>query len=1044
MIVRTDNNANRDQDGRVIATLGPPVANLVIDSDNDFASVTILDRNLFVSITTIGDQAAAVVSESSDIKLRLTLSNTLDEDIDLQVGLNYQVTLGYMGDIPTLGPTSVTIPGGQRVQEFTVSGLDDRIAVQPVREVTVSVDAADDYTVSPDFPAVQLEVTNDDIAMVSISPVRDAITEGDDAVFEVTLNTETAVAAAISIEFVAAEFTGRGSFFGVGDLVSVVETFAAGETSVLVTVPTIDNNFSALDTSLTAFVTGISGSELQPSNTEGSATIMILDDASMVSVTIPGGGDSIQVSEGVGSVRLQLNIIPANVSRDLQVNVLYSGDVGGLTGNFTSDNVPDISAVITVPPNNRSYEFFVPVVDDRIAAELIRRATVSVTAGLGYQVDVEGSSVEIAVEDNEGKATVSISAVNDLVLEDKEVVFEITKDLDLDTTQTGVGITLTEALFLQLDYVRSSGYYFDLILPVLTEGGKLYYFLERRGIPGDVTGSPPTTQDRISGSSDRFSGISAFSYTIQRDIFNARELFTGESRIIRATQEGSHDGTDDARSVVIETVDENTVPTAPEFPFDYTPDIPPGERYTLIMPTANEYIALYGDLLRSKGKGTPPGWSTDANYCSATENPDSTSSEEGYFTVDMADGRLQGTSHIRDSDSYRCFIAVQVIHPIELTFSPGAAMSTIRRTVPTAFDGSDALTRDSVVSAQIHLPSTAPLLQLSSQTRSTVNVLDDDVGVSIALGTGVSDNMVTEGEMVSLQFVFSYSTNEHQVPREVNLRYEDDSGGLLGEPFVVEVPAGGGTSYAFEVPVLDDEIAVQADRNIDIVVMPGVGYQLGATPSETLSVMDNDIVQVSIAPVNDVITEGENAVFEVTLDREIAAVQASVQVEFSSDNDFFEFFIFGDRFIETRNLNFGEDRVSQEVFIETDNDQIRELDGAVSARLVLVPGSPLTNFAVDSGRLTILDNDSVVSITTDSGAVSMTISESDNIDNIVLQLNIPNPVARPLQVTLSYAGNPELLELLGEPLVVEVPANMTEHEFRVPVINDDDCCATQP
>ena len=1024
--VGTDNNANRDPNGTVIATLEDPI-NLAIDSANASTSVTILDRNLFVSITRIEDDPAAVVLESSDVRLRLSLSERLDAGADNALDVN----LGYAGDILTLGPTSVTIPGGQREHEFTVSGLDDRIAVQPIREVIVSVATGDDYTVSDSSNEVRLEVMNDDIAMVSISPVRDAITEGDDAVFEVTLNIETAVAAAISIEFAPAEFTGNGRFFDVGDLVPVVETFAAGKTSVLVTVPTIDNNFSALDTSLIAFVTGISGSELQPSNTdtEGSATIMILDDASKVSVTTLGGRNSIQVSEGVGSVRLQLNIIPANVSRDLQVNVLYSGDVGGLTGNFTSDNVPDISAVVTVPANNRSYEFSVPVVDDRIAAELIRRATVSVRTGLGYQV--EGSSVEIAVEDNESSATVSISAVNDLVLEDNEVVFEITKDLDLDTTQTGVGITLTEALFLQLDYERSSGYYFDLILPVLTEGGKLYYFLERRGIPGDVTGSPPTTQDKISGRSDRFSGISAFSYEIQRNIFNGR----GSGTEIEATQPRGHDGTNDARSVVIETVKEGPAPGSP-FPFDYTPDIPPGERYTLIMPTADEYIALYNDLLLSKGKGTPPGWSTDANYCSATQILPVVVGSEPYFTVDMANGTLEeDPSRIEGADRYSCFIAVQVIHPIELTFSPGAAMSTIRRTVPTTFTGSNALTRDSVVSAQIHrLPSSTAPLQLSSQTRSTVNVLDDDVEVSIELGAGVSDNIVTEGGMVSLQFAFSYSINEHQVPREVNLSYADASG-PLGEPFVVEVPAGGGNSYAFEVPVLDDEIAGQSDRNVDIVVMQGVGYRVGNDFSETLRVMDNDIVLVSIAPVKDVITEGDFAVFRVTLDQEIAN-QAGVQVEFSSDNDFFENFFFGFGFTNTKLLTFNPGDVSREVSVGTQDDPIRESDGAVSARLVSISGSTLMNFAVDSGRLTILDNDSVVSITTNRGEDSMTISESDNIDNIVLQLNIPNPVARPLQVTLSYAGNPELLELLGEPLVVEVPANMTEHEFRVPVIND--------
>ena len=147
------------------------------------------------------------------------------------------------------------------------------------------------------------------------------------------------------------------------------------------------------------------------------------------------------VTESTRFVTLQLEASRLT-SIPLTVDLLYTADVGALTGEPSSTPTPDINTTVTLDTDiTTRHTFEVEVKDDRIAAEGTRTAQVVLQLGDGYTVSDTDNTVEIAVEDDD-VATVSISSVRDQVTESDDIEFIITKDLIADTV-TSVNIAFT-------------------------------------------------------------------------------------------------------------------------------------------------------------------------------------------------------------------------------------------------------------------------------------------------------------------------------------------------------------------------------------------------------------------------------------------------------------------------------------------------------------------------------------------------------------------------------------------------------------------------
>ena len=396
-------------DGSLIAELIAVTSPIELGST--VSKVVIQHNNSVVTITGPNEESSVTVDENSSVTLALNVTPQINQSRD--VNLSY---MNVISGVPKM--RTITVPAGRTSRSFSIPVGDDDIAAQSTRFFNVLLEPGDGYVVGTPS-SVAVSVLNEDTATVSISPVRDTITEGEDAVFKVTLDIATAVPADVRVGF---EFTGNEESLDAMDLGPVVVTFAAGETSTEVTVATNNNNNLVMDSSLSATLTDVTGSPLLISSTQRSATIMILDDTPVIGVTTLKGGDSIQVLESTGRVTLQLNINPT-VNQDLAVNVLYSGDRGALTGDFSSVTLANISTVVKVPANAATQTFDVEVIDDRIAAEGTRTANIMLQPGVDYTVSDTASTVTIAVEDDD-VATVSISPAIGTVTEGDTITID--------------------------------------------------------------------------------------------------------------------------------------------------------------------------------------------------------------------------------------------------------------------------------------------------------------------------------------------------------------------------------------------------------------------------------------------------------------------------------------------------------------------------------------------------------------------------------------------------------------------------------------------
>ena len=914
-----------------------------------------MHNNLEVTIAGPTGLSSVTVDENSSATLVLNLTPQINQSRD--------VNLSYMDAIfGTTEMRTITVPAGRTSQSFQIFVGDDDIAAQSTRVFSVTVEPGYGYVVGKPS-SVAVSVLDNDTATVSISPVRDTITEGEDAVFKVMLDIKTAVAASVGVEF---EFIGDDESVAAMNLDFVVVTFDEGATSTEVIVPTNNNHNLVMDSSLSATLTNEINSPLLISSTQRSATIMILDGTPVVGVTTLDGDDSIQVLESTGRVTLQLNINPT-FNRALDVNVLYSGDPGALTGAFT-DSVQNMSTV-TVSTNVATQTFDVEVIDDQIA-EFIRRVNVSVIAGLNYKV-AASSSVEIAVVDDD-VATVSISPVRDTVTEGDTIVFTVTRDLAA-AQATSISLTLT----YNGDFFSTAGNTLNLdngdgIHLNLTgrhkRNGKVYYYLDHSG------DSNPDNLDQIT-------------HILLDNLLN-----DGADTI--NTQPNGHDGSNDERSVII-------------------------DGYALVLPTAAEIQAF----LTAGNNEVPDGWANGEFYWAA--GPFNVAdTREFHESVEVPGGDV---SDAVDSTARYVFFQVLTAQRTTIVNLPAEPMGTVMVEVAT-IDMDDSITDGSLIAELELIEQDDSPIKLGS-TVSEVAILHNNAVITITGPTGLSSVTVDENSSVTLVLNVMPQIDQS---RDVNLSYVGIISGTT-ETTTIRVPAGS-TSHRFSILVGGDDIAAQSTRAFNVTVEPSPGYVVGTSSSVAVSVLNDDPAVVSVFAVSDIVYEGETALFRVQVSNEIAT-SLTVIIDLTTIGNF-------GISPGSTNLVITAGNTTASLTFMTDDDETGEAYGSLIATIdspLALPESisgvkPTISTTNSSATVTILDDDLdlSVSITTLDENTSTTVSESDEV---MLRLMLSDAINRSLRVNLSYARDTKILGV-DSPSFVDVPAEMTTHNFTVFVIND--------
>ena len=297
----------------VMNSLDPsdPIAGVEPTINTNPARVTIRDDDMpvFVSITTLEGEASTTISEADDeITLRLALSRDINQLLE--------VTLNSVGDSRLVAgvPAVVEVSSNTRTQDFTVA-INDIIVAQPDRNIDISVVMGMGYIPSTDVNTVSVDVIDDDTATVTISPVSESITGGDEAKFNVILGLVTAVDVEIGIKV---EF--GGDFITDDDRGLTTVTVLAGGMSTRLSVQTMENMGTAVNSSLVATLVAVSHTDLEI-GTPSSARVEI-NALSPLSITatptvlsLVEGGASTEINvrlsripEGSDSVTVMINL----------------------------------------------------------------------------------------------------------------------------------------------------------------------------------------------------------------------------------------------------------------------------------------------------------------------------------------------------------------------------------------------------------------------------------------------------------------------------------------------------------------------------------------------------------------------------------------------------------------------------------------------------------------------------------------------------------------------------------------------------------------
>ena len=303
---RTINDETEEAYGSLIATIDSPLAlpesvsgvKPTISTTNSSATVTILDDDLDLSvrITTLDDNASTTVSESDEvISLRLILSATINRP--LRVNLSRDTEISGI-DLPSF----VDVPADTTTHNFTVFVIDDTIVAQPERNIDISVATGVGYTALT--VPVTVNVIDDDTATVTISPSASGmITAGENAEFDVVLGLMTAVDVEIGID------VGFGGVF-ITDRGRTTVTVSEGQTSVLLTVQTMENTGIAENSSLVATLRAIPHRALEI-GTPSSASVVI-NALSPLSITATPASLSLVEGGASTEINVSLNRIPAD------------------------------------------------------------------------------------------------------------------------------------------------------------------------------------------------------------------------------------------------------------------------------------------------------------------------------------------------------------------------------------------------------------------------------------------------------------------------------------------------------------------------------------------------------------------------------------------------------------------------------------------------------------------------------------------------------------------------------------------------------------
>ncbi len=220
--------------------------------------------------------------------------------------------------------------------------------------------------------------------------------------------------------------------------------------------------------------------------------------------------------------------------------------------------------------------------------------------------------------------------------------------------------------------------------------------------------------------------------------------------------------------------------------------------------------------------------------------------------------------------------------------------------------------------------------------------------------------------------------------------------------------------------ILDDPDH-EGDETVVLTLESGTGYEMGRIVTHTLTILDNDdppLVTISTENSSSV-EEGQDVVFRVTVEPvPPTALSVNVLLSESSGSDYLDAGSEGMRVVRVPGRGSGADAGSAVIRVSTEDDDVDEADGLVTA--AVVEGAGYQVGVPGSAEVQVLDNDDppLVTISTEN---SSSVEEGQDVVFRVTVEPVP-PTELPVNVLLSESSDSDYLDADSEGMrVVRVP-----------------------
>ncbi|MBB6236584.1 putative repeat protein (TIGR01451 family), partial [Pedobacter sp. AK013] len=379
----------------VILTMAAATSNPSITASTVPATVNITDNDTSVASITAGTPG----SENGPVNgtFTVTLSNPSSQPTTITYTLGGTATEG--SDYSAIVTKTITIPAGQTTGTITIPVLTDNI-VEGTETVIATLTNSGNPLVSVSNTPATINITDNTTATVTVAATKDGAEPGTAGEFTFTLSNVSTTDTQITYS-VGGTATSGSDYTSIGTTV----TIPAGQTSVRVSVPVLDDNIAeGTETVILTMAAATSNPSITASTVP--ATVNITDnDTSVASITAGTPGSENGPVNGTFTVTL------SNPSSQ-PTTITYT--LGG-TATEGSDYSTIVTRTITIPAGQTTGTITIPVLTDNIVegTETVVATLVSSNSPLVTITTVPADkTATINILDNT-TATVTVAATKD-------------------------------------------------------------------------------------------------------------------------------------------------------------------------------------------------------------------------------------------------------------------------------------------------------------------------------------------------------------------------------------------------------------------------------------------------------------------------------------------------------------------------------------------------------------------------------------------------------------------------------------------------------